>query len=558
MPARYATLIDALDAAPPDLLFATVWHDDEDVQSVTFGEYRRACDAQRLAFQAHGLGPGDRVILILPQGVSLLVALGGAILAGAVPSVLAYPSFRFDQAKYRAGLRGVSRNLGAGVIVVDEAFPPELLDGLVEELGLPVVRPSSLSDAVASPPGPRPTVTPRSLAAIQHSAGTTGLQKGVALTHAAILTQVEHLAEALALTRDDRIYSWLPLYHDMGFIACFMLPLVCHLPIVMQSPTQWVMRPSSMLSLIGQYACTVAWVPNFALQFIARRCRDDEHFDLSTLRLLINCSEPVRADSLDAFASLGRRHGMRASALQSSYAMAENVFAVTQSDIGRAEGPVRLRVDARTLRERGRAVPACGEDPAVTLVSSGRCLSGNRVRIVSADRQDLPDGDVGEILIQSDSLFDGYFNRPDLSALAFAGPWYRTRDRGFLHDGELYVLGRSDDMIIVAGRNIAPHDVEAIACTHPRLRDGRAVAFGEFDAGLGTDALILVVETVEERDCADAVTIELSVRAAVSADLGVAVAAVHVRPPNWIVKSTAGKPARAATRDKLLREATDR
>src|SRR5262249_43833586 len=152
--------------------------------------------------------------------------------------------------------------------------------------GTRVVRMSEMSaelddvDAAAIPN------SPDGLAFIQHSAGTTGLQKGVALTHRAVLTQLNHLAESIAVGPEDRIYSWLPLYHDMGLIACFMLPLVYHLPVIMQSPLEWVMRPGTMLELISTYRCTLAWVPNFALQFLARRVRPEDRsgYELSSLR----------------------------------------------------------------------------------------------------------------------------------------------------------------------------------------------------------------------------------------------------------------------------------
>src|SRR5207302_7629022 len=179
-------------------------------------------------------------------------------------------------------------------------------------------------------------IAPDGLAFIQHSAGTTGLQKGVALTHGAVLRQIEHLAHALRIDPvRDRIYSWLPLYHDMGLIACFMLPMICHVPVVMQSPIDWVMQPESMLQIIAENKCTLAWMPNFAFQFVPRRTPQKRwtDYDLSSLRLLINCSEPVRASSVREFQTA---FNIRSGVLQCSYAMAENVFAVTQSDIDSA------------------------------------------------------------------------------------------------------------------------------------------------------------------------------------------------------------------------------
>ena len=372
-----------------------------------------------------------------------------------------------------------------------------------------------------------------------------------------MLTQLQHVAQSLELTQEDKIYSWLPLYHDMGLIVCFMLPLAAHLHVVMQSPTDWVVQPASMLSLISEYRCTLSWIPNFTLQFLARRVHPDDRksFDLSSLRMLINCSEPIRAQSMEEFCAAYADCGLRPNVLQSSYAMAENVFAVTQSGRRGATDPQRIWVDSRTLKDRHVIETAMRNSPStLCLVSSGRCLVNNRVRILSADGQDLPNGHVGEILIQSDSLFSGYYNRPDLTAKAMQDGWYRSGDLGFIVDEEVYVIGRKNDLIIVAGKNIYPQDIEEIVSSDPRIHDGRAVAFGLFNPDLGTEEIVVVAEVQDEREIENAISIEQAARNAIVAELGVAVRAVYVRPPKWIVKSTAGKAARSTTREKLLRE----
>ncbi|HKQ63017.1 MAG TPA: AMP-binding protein [Candidatus Polarisedimenticolaceae bacterium] len=549
------TLVDALLAAPAERRFVTVWNGEDDESSVSFGEFRE--QARRLAAQFHaaGLGRGDTVVLILPQGIPLMAAFAGAMLLGAIPAILAYPNFKAEPVKYRSGLAGVSANLRARLIVLDEQFPDALLQHVDLGAGARTLR---CSTAAGPPPATlAERAEPEAVAFIQHSAGTTGLQKGVALTHAAVLRQLDHLAAALCVTPADRIYSWLPLYHDMGLIACFMLPLAYHLPVVMQSPTDWVLQPGTMLELISRQRCTLAWVPNFTLQFLARRVRAEDRagFELSCLRALINCSEPVRARSMDEFLAAYPAQGLRPEVLQSSYAMAENVFAVTQSGIGRAPAPLRVTLDARRLREEHRAVPLRPAAPdALVFVSSGAVLPGNEVRIVDAQGATLPPGAVGEIAIRSDSLFTGYYNRPDLTARSLRAGWYHSGDLGFLLEDELFVIGRQRDLIIVAGKNIYPQDVEEICYAHPRVHDGRAIALGLHNPELGTEDIVVVAEVEQEADLADAAAIERALRNAIVAELGVAARAVYLKPPRWIVKSTAGKPARSTTRDKLLAE----
>jgi PAS domain S-box-containing protein len=552
---HYCSLIEALLDAPVDSPFITMWHEEDHVQTVTFGQFFQSAKSVAAKLRAEGLGSGDAVILIMPQGIPLMATFAGVMLAGAVPAILAYPNFKVDPAKYSSGLAGVSENLKASLVVVDEAFPTELSGHLHMSPSTRLIH--AVTSSTSSPETPMPDTVwePEQLAIIQHSAGTTGLQKGVALSHTAVLTQLEHLASALEISDQDRIYSWLPLYHDMGLIACFILPLVYHLPVVMQSPTDWVLRPDTMLRLISEYRCTLAWSPNFALQFLARRVRpkDANHYDLSSLRALINCSEPVRARSIDEFQTVYAPHGLRPEALQSSYAMAENVFAITQSEIHGL--PRRVWISASRFWEEHLAVPVVkNSQDSLCFVSSGRCLAGNQVHIVSSDGTDLSDGHVGEILISSDSCFRGYYNRPDLTAKAFHNGWYRSGDLGFCLDGELYVIGRKNDLIIVAGKNVYPQDIEEIVFSHPAIHDGRAIAFGLYNPDLGTDDIIVVAETETEQDLNDAREIELALRNAIVAELDVTPRAIHLRPPKWIVKSTAGKAARSTTREKLLLE----
>jgi len=553
----FATLTEALTAAPDNRPFVTMWFDDDDVSTYSFGEFKRWSSSQAALFKEHGLGEGDTAILIMPQGVALMAAFAGAMLLGAVPSILAYPTFKVEPAKYRSGLAGVSANLNAKLVVVDDSFPEEFLESVSLGDQSKLIRVNSLPPISASDGLARLRREPQDLAFIQHSAGTTGLQKGVALSHDAVLRQLINLGDSLKIQPADRIYSWLPLYHDMGLIACFILPMVYHLHLVMQSPTDWVLQPASMLHLISRYQCTLAWVPNFTLQFLARRVKpeDRKEYDLRSLRALINCSEPVRAESMDAFAGAFSDCGLPPTALQSSYAMAENVFAITQSGINGASAPSRIWIDSSKYQSERIAVSVDrGSQAAACFVSSGQCLPNNEVRIASENGESLPEGHVGEILIRSDSMLNGYYNRPDLTSLSLRDGWYWSGDLGFVLDRELYVTGRKRDLIIVGGKNIYPQDLEEIACAHPLIHDGRAVAFGLYNPDLGTEEIVLVAETEELSDLRDPSFVEKTIRASIVAELGVAPRAIYLKPPRWIVKSTAGKPARSATREKLMAE----
>jgi fatty-acyl-CoA synthase len=554
---RFRNLIDALEAAPHDRPFVTWWIDEDQRETVTVAEFRRRARGQAAVLRDRGVSAGDRVIVLLPQGIPAMTTFVGAMTLGAVPAFLAYPNFKVEPSKYRSGLAGVTANLNAQAIVIDEEFPDELLGHVSLGEKTKLLRTGTGREAAEDAEFPCPPIAAESLAFIQHSAGTTGLQKGVALTHGAVLRQIEHLARALNLdAATDRVYSWLPLYHDMGLIACFMLPLVCHTPVVLQSPLGWVMHPETMLQIISEYKCTLAWMPNFGFQFMPRRTPQArwEQYDLSSVRALINCSEPVRASSMHEFQNAFASIGLQSHALQSSYAMAENVFAVTQSDRNRSCGPACIWVDGQQFRGAHRIVRVSEGTPgAAPFTSSGRLLPNHEIRIVSDSGAVLDDGCVGEILVKSDCLFDGYYNRLDLTAQALVDGWYHTGDLGFYVEGELYVVGRKKDLIIIGGENIYPQDIEEIVAAHPAIHDGRVIALGVYNPDLGTEEIIVVAEVEREENLARAAEIEQEIRSRVVAGLGVAVRMILLKPPQWIVKSTAGKAARSATREKLLR-----
>lgn len=554
---RFRNLIDALDAAPAGRPFVTAWIDEDERETVTFAEFRQRARGQAGVLRDHGVTAGDRVVVLMPQGIPAMTTFVGAMMLGAVPAFLAYPNFKVEPSKYRSGLAGVTANLKAKAVIIDEEFPDEMLGhvSLSEETRL--LRAGDGRDAGEDEEFDV-EISPESLAFIQHSAGTTGLQKGVALTHGAVLRQLEHLVRALEIDgATDSVYSWLPLYHDMGLIACFILPMVCYVPVVMQSPLDWVMHPETMLQIMSEYKCTLAWMPNFAFQFVPRRVPQGRwaQYDLSSVRALINCSEPVRASSMLEFQNAFASVGLKSHALQSSYAMAENVFAVTQSDIHQPSGPATIWADGQQFRGAHRIVPMSeGTAGAVLFTSSGRLLPNHEVRIVSDSGTVLGDGYVGEILVKSDCLFAGYYNRPDLTAQAIVDGWYHTGDLGFCLDGELFVVGRKKDLLIIGGENIYPQDIEEIVGGHAAIHDGRVIAMGVYNPDLGTEEIIVVAEVEREEDLGSAVEIEREIRSRIVAGLGIAVRTTFLKPPKWIVKSTAGKAARSATREKLLQE----
>jgi acyl-CoA synthetase (AMP-forming)/AMP-acid ligase II len=318
------------------------------------------------------------------------------------------------------------------------------------------------------------------------------------------------------------------------------------------SPFDWVRAPWLLFHAVHRHRGTLCWLPNFAYKFLAQNVPDEQlvGLDLSSLRAVINCSEPMHYDSHRMFGQRFAPYGLRREALTTCYAMAENVFAVTQ---GGFDVPVVIdRVDRRTLAEHRRAEPAGDEAPAVEMVSAGMPIAGTQVRVLDGKGRDAPERHVGEIALFSNCMLTGYYHRPDATASAFLGEWYLTGDLGYLAGGHLFVTGRKKDLIIVGGKNIYPQDIEALVNQVNGVIPGRVVAFGIPNEQTGTEDVVILAETgTDDQD--ERRAIAGRVRQAVAQGSDVMARYVKVLDRMWLIKTSSGKIARAANRDKYLK-----
>ncbi|MEZ4440948.1 MAG: AMP-binding protein [Polyangiaceae bacterium] len=482
---------------------------------IRYTELRRLVLRAARAFETSGLEPGARVGLLLPQGERVVAWFLGAIHRGLVPCILASPTAKMDPEKYDRNLAAVLESLALAALVSDDRHvggDTRRLDGK-----LPVEEAS---------PAPRPRGEGPLF--LQFTGGTTGTQKHVAVTPRMLRAQLESYTAAIDLRPDDAVISWLPLYHDMGLVAALLLPLLHGLPVTLLDPMQWVLDPGSLLVAASEDRASLCWLPNFAFAFLATKARVPADLDLRDLRAVVSCSEPVRPASIDAFLRRFTPHGLAPSAIHASYAMAEATFAVSQTT---AADPLRrLLVSSATLA-RGllRADPKGDR----WLASSGPLVAGVELRVLDA----ASEGEVGEIAIRGPAVM--------------GEGWHHTGDLGAVVDGHVYVTGRKRDLIIVGGVNVFAEDVEH-ASQVPGVHPGRAVALGLDDEAAGTERLVVVAEAEQPLDAEQRAAIEWAIRAAVLAACGVAPHRVHVVPPRFIVKSTAGKIARGDTRRRLL------
>jgi acyl-CoA synthetase (AMP-forming)/AMP-acid ligase II len=399
---------------------------------------------------------------------------------------------------------------------------------------------ASLADTVTPATLP-PAPDAGAVALLQHSSGTTGLKKGVKLSYQAISDQLAAYRDALALDKvaAPRIASWLPLYHDMGLLSSFLLPMWLGVPILSIDPFEWTRQPSLLFDAVEEHRATHTWVPNFALLHHVRSARGKRTWDLSSLVAIVCCSEPNKAEAFDAFVARFGDWGVTAATLQACYAMAETVFAVSQTPVGT---PVRrLMLDRGALLEGVVAAPAEGREDAV-LLSNGPPIAGCEVRVLKDDGF-AGERVIGEVCITAPYLFSGYHNNPAATEKAFLGKWLRTGDLGFIDQGEVFIVGRLKDVIIVNGKNIFAHDVEAAVSRVPHVKPGRAVAFGHYAADAGSEQLVIVAERLDA--AADDADVARLISHAVSEEVGVSCGDVRLVDQGWLVKTTSGKMSRA-------------
>ena len=503
------------------------------------------------------------VLLLLPHSVELFLLHIGLVLTGRVPAILAWPTGRVDPRKYQRNLWHQLRNLPAAELLTMPLLARNLaaalpyavapvedtagrhLDRIFEQLPMDAA-PANLTSTISRE-------APEDALFLQFSGGTTGAQKCIVVTGAMLETQLGKLAATLAFGTSDSVVSWLPMYHDMGLIACLWLPLWTGAPSLQFSAQDWLMDPGLLFRLMERFRGTFCWLPNFAFSYLAAQRARMQPASLAHVRAWIDCSEPVRQKSIDAFQAAFAEWGVAASHCQASYAMAENVFAVTQTPLGMPPATALRRSLQGQSAEAGEISFNLPDD---VYVSSGTLLDGMRVRIRHADGRLCADRETGNIEIHTPCLFSGYWGADGFRThVLTTDGWYSTGDFGFTFDSNLFVIGRTKDIVIVGGQNVFPEDVEMLVNDVAGVYPGRVVAFGVEDDQQGTENLAIVAEMRGEFDPAAAKTIEREIHRTVFASIGIAPRFVRVTPERWIVKSTAGKISRRETRLRFLEEA---
>lgn len=534
-----AARVLALLRQKPDQIFLRHLNADLVAEELTVRDFYLQAMATSSLYDRFQVPVGGTVILVLSNPKDVFIAETAALLTGRIPIVSAHPSPKLSLNDFGRTLLPLIENAEPALIVGD----PSYCSYLSAAIGRRV---ASLQDIETPGTLPQVVSSDNPIFFIQYSSGTTGTKKGVAISQKQLLWQVDAYAREIGLTPEDHIVSWLPYYHDMGLITSLMLPVLTGTPITVMSAFDWVKNPLMLMQAVTRYRGTLTWLPNFAYNFLAQAAQRGgvDGLDLSSLRGVVNCSEPVSAASHDIFLKTFAPCGFNAAALSACYAMAETTFAITSSGFTH---PVRTDHIDRASLIAGTAV----KSGPYEIVSSGRAISGTDIMIVGNDRKPLPDRHIGEIAVRSPSLMGGYFKNAEATLKAFADDFFLTGDLGYRDNGDLYVTGRIKDLIITAGRNIYPQDIESVVNDMPHTADGRCVAFGVADEGRGTEQIVILAELKPDSAISLRKAAQL-ISQAVTSRFDISLAEVMIVDSGWLKKSTSGKIARGQNRDRYL------
>ncbi len=499
-----------------------------------------------------GVRKGDRVLILLPTSFDFIISFFAVELLGAVP-VPSYPPALLERAELALDrLRHIGTHADAWFCITNHKLRP-----LLGELAFTVPNMRHIvpveelleGDAGQAPKARAHGADP---GFIQYTSGSTGHPKGVLLTHDNLVANIHAIGQACRINREDRVVSWLPLYHDMGLIGALLFSIYWRLPLALMAPTTFLLRPSRWLWTIHKHKGTLSPAPNFAYGLCCKRVRSHDRvgLDLSSWRLAMNGAEPVNLRTLIEFERTYAPFGFKKSSLLPVYGLAESSLAVTFPRPGQ---PLRYQVVDRDELAAGHAVDATGQG-STAIVSVGQPVPGHEVLVLDEAGASLPDREVGHVVVRGPSVMRGYYNDPEATAQVVREGWLWTGDLGYFCDGQLYVTGRAKDLIILRGRNHYAEDLERVAERVDGVRAGGAVAFGVYDDDKATDLVVMICETkVAAADEERRRALVEAVIERVANDTGVRVDEVVLAGPGTIPKTSSGKRQRALARELYLK-----
>jgi len=545
------TLVEVLQwqaARAPDQDHILLIAGDDDPLALSHRQLLDRATDVAAGLRALDLPPGTPIALMLPTGIDYFFGFFGILLAGAVPVPL-YPPARPSQFEdHLRRHRHILDNCKARMLItVAEARPmARFLKAQVPSLNRIVTVDDLKGNGDA---GSLPSVSPDNTAFLQYTSGSTGIPKGVILSHANLLANIKAMGRAIGAGPEDAFVSWLPLYHDMGLIGAWLGSLYHGCPLVIMSPLSFLAHPDHWLWTIHRYRGTLSAAPNFGYELCLNRIDDRllDGLDLSSWRIAFNGAEPVSPETVARFTRRFAPYGFRPETMTPVYGLAECTVGLAFSPLGRK--PRIDRVCRQSLMRTGVAVPATGDDSnPLHLVACGRPLAGHHVRIVDAGDRELPDRHEGRLQFYGPAATSGYYRNSRETAALFHGRWLDTGDLAYLVGQDLYLTSRVKDIIIKRGRNICPYELEVAIGGIDGIRKGRVAVFGAADPDSATEKLVVLAES-HSRD--PAVLTGLRKRIInLSVDIiGVPADEVILARPGTVLKTSSGKIRRSASRE---------
>ncbi|PRH04953.1 AMP-binding protein [Burkholderia gladioli] len=506
---RFDSMIDAILAAAehPDThrpALLAVIEDDGQERSLDYEVFAHRALAACAALHEMGVRQRDLVILALPTSVDHLLALAGCVLLGAMPCTVPLPGrLATDSSKNQLYLacRTFSPRLVIAPDLLAQGFRDDLANARTHVIAMSELR-------LAAQAGGTPVIGrrgPHEAHHVQLTSGSTGRPKAAVLTHRNVLDNSYGIGGSVGYdtARGDASGSWLPLFHDLGLLT-LLSNIAYQSPILLMQPSSFIRNPLGWLKRIAAFGATTTASPTFGLQYCVRRFREASmrEVDLSRLRNIFIGAERVDEACLRDFADRFGPYGLSRSALQPCYGMAESTLATTMHDATRNYDPRSLayvvpdRIDSEAVIKQGYALPARADSHLTeSILSMGRPIPGMELRVIAPAGTQAHEREVGEIHIRGTSIMSDYLPAEGQTERHDRDSWFATGDLGYLLDGELYVLGRKKEIIIIRGNNYFPHEIEDVVAAHPGLSEAAIVAAGVFDEVQGTENIVLFIES---------------------------------------------------------------
>lgn len=557
-PAKAQTLLDVLllyGEKSPDKPHIYFQNEDGGEDVITYGELLKSALRVANGLRLRGLQDGETVAIMQPTHPRFFYTFFGVLLAGGVP-VPIYPPFRMHMLEAYAQTEArILRNAEVRILVTFEQA--EKLSLLLKSFVPSLKHVTTVKELMQPEELVAPFIAKSGNSAfIQYTSGSTSDPKGVLLSHDNLLSNIRAYGKAINVTPEDVAVSWLPLYHDMGLIGMWLGSLYYGIPLILLTPFSFLNHPERWLWAIHYHRGTLSGAPNFAYELCTRKLDASllEGLDLSSWRMAANGAEKVYPRTLEQFANKFAAYGLRRSALLPVYGLAESTVALAIPPVDR---DFRLdTIERKPFEENRQAIPT-KEEHALQFVSCGVPIEDHEIRIVNDDNQPLPERTVGSLQFRGPSMMQGYYNNPKATQAIYHEGWLDSGDLAYQADGEIYITGRRKDLIIKAGRNLYPAEIEEMVGVVPGVRQGCVAAFEVSDVNQGTEELVVVAET-REKNKQKRIEISDAIKETIATNLDIVPDHVVLVAPHVVPKTSSGKLQRAACKTYYLEGKLDK